>query len=101
MIRGGVNDSGFLVTRDPKFLTILVSELCRLILPSLQQVRLNGVTVFLGEVLVGTVTYQAGINNDMYSFHDISRCGRVVTAKGGSSYITLAEVEVYGSIFTG
>ena len=59
------------------------------------QDRLDGVTVYIGDDLVGTVVYQVGI--DMYPFNDLSQCGRVVMVRGGSSYLTLAEVEVYGT----
>ena len=50
-------------------------------------------TVYIGDALVGTVAYQEG--TDIYDFF-VSRRGEVVTLRGGSDTVTIAEVEVYG-----
>ena len=56
--------------------------------------RIDGVTVYVDDELVGTVTYEGG--KRLYSFNDLSIIGQEVTVKGGSDFVSLGEVEVYG-----
>lgn len=67
------------------------------------QKRINGVTVWIGSGLkggdystatkVGIISYIKG--RQMYSFSSINREVSNVEVQGGSSYLELAEVEVY------
>ena len=58
--------------------------------------RLDGLRVYVGDVLVITIKYE--LNKNPYSYPDLNVAGSEITIRGGDDTINVAEVEVYGPI---
>ena len=63
-------------------------------MPEWANKRINGVTVYVEETLVGTVAWESG--KALYTFNNLALYGRVVKVKAGTQHLILREVEVYG-----